>query len=104
MQQTVLLIFYVSSTIIFCEFHGISSYFVLPRRKNKLEPDDVPQKTTISLGSNERGNLYQPTGLCTGGFQFGENYVTGSIALLPGTVLKWNVGHVYRSDIIIIKC
>ncbi|XP_039262820.1 NADH dehydrogenase [ubiquinone] 1 alpha subcomplex assembly factor 3-like [Styela clava] len=86
--------------------HNTSKRIMIHRRNvafcsrllGKLDHEDMNemQKTKMTFGSQEQSDMrpFTPTNIVGGGFKFHDRIIMGSIALLPRTVLKWNISNV----------
>ncbi|XP_077987755.1 NADH dehydrogenase [ubiquinone] 1 alpha subcomplex assembly factor 3-like [Glandiceps talaboti] len=63
------------------------------RHMSKMYPtdDELYQKTTISILSKEAGGLPFITGYSSQGFTISGDRVVGPVAILPKTLVHWNV-------------
>ncbi|XP_029457122.1 NADH dehydrogenase [ubiquinone] 1 alpha subcomplex assembly factor 3 [Rhinatrema bivittatum] len=64
------------------------------QRSHRLSPsdDELYQKTTVSLLEKDSSNLIFIDGYTTHGFTINGNRIIGPCAVIPRTILQWNVG------------
>lgn len=69
-----------------------------PRRGHRLSPadDELYQRTRISLLQNENALPVYIDSYSSRGFTVNGNHVFGPCALLPQTVVQWNVSPALR--------
>ncbi|XP_030062143.1 NADH dehydrogenase [ubiquinone] 1 alpha subcomplex assembly factor 3 isoform X2 [Microcaecilia unicolor] len=66
----------------------------LQQRSHRLTPsdDELYQKTTVNLLEKDSFGMIYIDGYTTQGFTINGNRVVGPCAIIPRTILQWNVG------------